>query len=81
MKTFDGTIVKSIIKSVEKIDESKPKCIHTVSAKVWKPLKTLKVKRNGSGLAIKTIKEECKLCGITRIRDVTFTDTRIIRSL
>jgi len=73
------TVLKSIINDKQVKDTAR--CLHHTSEKIWKSIGTLKVVRTGNGEAIKTVKEECKLCKAIRVRKIYFTDTRVIRAL
>jgi hypothetical protein len=53
------------------------KCKHVQSSKFWVPIKTLSIKRNGYGDAIKTMVVKCNQCGEEKEQKEVFTDTRV----
>ena len=62
---------------IDNFRNNMPKCQHSVSSKLWIPVKTIRVQRNGFGNAVKTVCERCIRCGAERKHDVSFSDTRI----
>ena len=58
------------------IQNNTQRCNHT-SNKNWVSIKTIRVKRDGFGSAIKTVNERCRQCGEERVHDIPFEDTRI----